>query len=117
MIIRHAPKRIVVFRIGQLGDMIVALPAFWALRKYFPLAHIALLSDLHLGKDYVTPEMVLPNKGLFNEYIDYSANKNRTGSALLMISLLRRAKYDTLAYLYPQGRSRCFFILLELIVL
>jgi ADP-heptose:LPS heptosyltransferase len=50
--------------------------------------------------------MVLPNKGLFNEYIDYSANKNRTGSALLMISLLRRAKYDTLAYLYPQGRSR-----------
>ena len=50
---KGSPRRILVFRIGQLGDTIVSLPAMWAVRRQFPKAHIALLSDRHPGKSYV----------------------------------------------------------------
>ena len=102
---RHV-RRILVFRIGQLGDTIIALPAFWALREHFPTAHMALLSDMHSGKGYVSPEMVLPRRGLFDEYIRYNISINGTSSKLPLLSLLRRAKYDILVYLYPRGRAR-----------
>src|SRR5438874_6489511 len=48
-----SPKRILVFRIGQLGDTIVALPAMWLVRKDYPAAYMALLCDRHPGKIHV----------------------------------------------------------------
>src|SRR5207248_1871638 len=42
---RMRPRRILVFRIGQLGDTIAALPAMWAVRDHFPDAELTLLCD------------------------------------------------------------------------
>src|SRR5437762_4540425 len=66
-----SPRRILVFRIGQLGDTIVALPAMWLVRKQFPKAHIALLSDRHPGKWYVLASDLLRGAGMFDDFLLY----------------------------------------------
>jgi len=40
-----APKTILVLRLGNLGDIIVSLPAFHALRKQFPNSRLILLTS------------------------------------------------------------------------
>lgn len=101
-------KRILVFRIGQLGDTIVALPAFWAVRKNFPTAHLTLLRDKHLGKEYISPEMVLPREGLFDEYLCFKASikGTRLRDIFPLFLQLRKSKFDKLVYLAPSTRNR-----------
>ncbi len=98
-----------IFRIGHLGDTIVALPAFWALRRRFPSARLSLLTNLdQQNSHYVSPTSVLPTHGLFDEFIPYPANLGtaKTIVALLqLIKKLRRRKFDAAVYLMPRIRT------------
>ena len=38
-------RRILVYRVGSLGDFVVALPALWAVRERYPDAHLTLVRD------------------------------------------------------------------------
>ena len=40
-------QRIFVYRAGQLGYIIIALSALWALHKHFPSAQLCMLVDRH----------------------------------------------------------------------
>ena len=101
-------QRILVYRIGQLGDTIIALPAMWAIRKHFPAAYLALLSDRHPGTGYVLAPSVLPKEGLFDEYISYEARIGGSDPRKLLMVLprLRQGRFDTLVYLAPRLRTR-----------
>src|SRR5262245_12648605 len=102
-----ARRRILVYRIGQLGDTIIALPALWALRRYFPQAHLTLLSDVHSNANYVGANRVLPSKGLIDQWMAYQALDSRGNITALFALLrrLRRLRFDTLVYLAPQRRT------------
>ncbi len=100
-------RRILVYRIGQLGDTIIALPAMWAIRKHFTRSHLALLSDSHQAGGYVSARSVLPARGLFDQWLTYSAGHHGT-SLEVTVSLLRelrRYRFDTLVYLAPRRRT------------
>jgi heptosyltransferase-3 len=102
-------KRILVFRIGQLGDTIIALPAMRAIKSRFPNAHLALLSDSHPGESYVLASDLLCGSGLFNEFLSYRIQTNRASRLWSMASLLaviRAKRFDTLVYLAPTARSK-----------
>ena len=101
-------KKILVFRIGQLGDTIVALPAMHAVRKHFPEAWIVLLSDRHTGKGYVLAEDLLFKMGLFDDFISYEANLDGSNPRKLLELLpgLRQRRFDLLVYLAPRTRTR-----------
>ena len=50
---RGSPERVLVFRVGQLGDMIMSLPAVWAVRQYWPNARLSpccamYIQDAHM---------------------------------------------------------------------
>ncbi|MBI3852548.1 MAG: asparagine synthase (glutamine-hydrolyzing) [Verrucomicrobia bacterium] len=105
------PKRILVFRIGQLGDTIIALPAMWAVRKHFPDASLTLLCDRHPGKRHVLAADLLKRAGLFNRFESYVVDETTTGKLLraqrmlrLMLKL-RRRRFDALVYLAPSNRT------------
>ncbi len=104
---RH--KRILVFRIGHLGDTIVALPAFWEIRNRFPSANIALLSNSDpLNPNYVSASSVIPEHGLFDETISYPATTGGISYYFEMIKLarkIRRFAPDTVFYLMPRIRT------------
>ena len=76
-------KNILVMRIGHLGDTLVALPAFWVLRKAFPDAKITLLSNSDKkNPNYLAPRSILPASGIFDEFIDYPTNVSQIESVL-----------------------------------
>ena len=103
------PSRILVFRIGHLGDTIVALPAFWALRDAFPNSPITLLSNSDIkNPSYVSARNVLPETGLFDEWLSYPSGSQGIAARLSRFKLLlevRRRKYDALFYLMTRNRT------------
>jgi ADP-heptose:LPS heptosyltransferase len=100
-------KKILVFRTGQLGDTIVALPAIWAVREYFPEADITMLSDYHPRKAYVMAEDFFPKSSLINNYISYEANEEGIHPTKLikLLPKFRRYHFDLLVYLAPRMRT------------
>ena len=107
--ITKTSKRILVFRIGQLGDTIVSLPAMWAVRRNFPNAHLALLCDRHPGKSYVLASDLLRGAGIFDEFLSYpvaaSGEILRGSRMAVLLTAIRSRRFDTLVYLAPTNRK------------
>lgn len=105
-----APLRVLVFRIGQLGDTVVALPALWVLRRQFPHARLTLLCDQHPDKRFVLASDLLRGSGVVDEFFAYVVDPSPRGRLLRpvrmlgLLARLRAAGFDTLAYLAPSTR-------------
>lgn len=102
-------SRIIVYRIGQLGDTIVALPAMWAIKENFPEAELTLLCDQHAHTNYILASDLLRDAGIFHDFLAYPVEKLGTSSARRATKLLRKLrerKFDTLIYLAPSARSQ-----------
>src|SRR5436305_13640533 len=99
----RGPKRILVYRIGQIGDMVIALPAIWAIRQHCPDAYMALLGDAHRQSDIVSSRCVLPESEIFNGWLSYPARAIGSGARAILgtLPMLRRLQFDTLVYLVP----------------
>jgi ADP-heptose:LPS heptosyltransferase len=99
-------KRVLVYRIGQIGDTVIALPALRAVRAHFSGAHIALLTDTHT-RGQVPARSVLPEAGLFDEWLSYpAATTGSSAKAILsVLPTLWKRRFDTLVYLAPRLRT------------
>jgi asparagine synthase (glutamine-hydrolysing) len=105
---RIPPKNILIYRIGQLGDTVIALPAMWSVRENFPDARLTLLCDEHPHSHYVLASDLLKNAGIFDEFLAYNVGKSASGAPRDLVQLLqtlRGKKFDTLVYLAPSGRT------------
>ncbi len=102
-------KRILVFRTGHLGDTLVAVPSFWALRDAYPSSEIVYLSSADgENPQYVSARDVLPDKGLFDDWISYPnlSGGYRDLSALLGLAMkIRRKRFDAVFYLMTRYRT------------
>ena len=102
-------RRILVFRIGQLGDTIVALPSIRAVRDHFPGAHLALLCDKHPKKSYVLASDLFEGAGLFDEFLYYPVTDPgeipRPWHLISLLAAIRKGRFDTLVYLAPSART------------
>lgn len=101
--------KVLVFRIGSLGDTLVSLPAIWALRQNWPSARFTLLCDAHVGKSYVLASDLLAGSGLFDRFLKYPVmgDIHRCRRWMLYAKLLwqlRRERFDVLVYLVPSRR-------------
>jgi ADP-heptose:LPS heptosyltransferase len=103
--------KILVYRIGQLGDTMMSLPALWALKSHFTDASFTLLCDHHPGQNYVSAAELLQPTGIFDRVEFYKIDHSRTGRylqplrMLWLLARLRNRNYDTMAYLAPSARS------------
>jgi ADP-heptose:LPS heptosyltransferase len=64
-------ERILIYRLGSLGDTIIALPAFHAIRRSFPNAAITLLTSKPVASKAAPVESILAGTGLFDEVLNY----------------------------------------------
>lgn len=105
-------KKILIFRIGQLGDMLVSVPALWAIRDNYPEAHLTLLCDGHVDNNYVTAFDVLEGAGIVDDFFPYyivDSRLKRLTRFVRMLGLmwhLRSVHYDIMVYLVPSIRSK-----------
>ena len=69
----HPIERLLIYRFGQIGDTVAALPSLWLLRSQFPGAHFTMLSETlpGSGSSKLSPELVLPQEGLIQTYLKY----------------------------------------------
>jgi ADP-heptose:LPS heptosyltransferase len=103
---------VLIFRVGQLGDMIMSLPAIWAVRRNWPDAKLTLLCDKHPGRSYVLGSDILGPTGLFDSIEHYAVPSQghghirSLGSRLRLLLRLRAQRYNALIYLAPSIRKR-----------
>ncbi len=103
-----AEQKILVYRFGQIGDTVAAVPALWALRRRFPQARLVLLSELPTKRTHLPPEAVLPVTGLIDGFEKYPAGTS-VKSVLAIWHRIRRLRnrgFRTMVYLVPTERSR-----------
>ena len=97
-------KRVVVYRIGSLGDTLVVLPAFHLVRQAFPDAHITLLTNFPVTAKAAPMETVLRNTNLYNDTLKYPVSLRNFRELFLLRQSLRDGDYDCLVYLAsPKG--------------
>jgi heptosyltransferase III len=114
---KQQQKRILVYRTGQLGDTLVALPAMRAIRNAYPDAELILLTDYHPGKGFVSSWDVLKATGLFSEVMFYIPPRRGPLDWIRFINLaarIRSRKPEALFYLrdprrHHGRRDRFFF--------
>jgi heptosyltransferase-3 len=66
-----APRRALVFRLGSIGDFVIAAPCFHLIRQVHAATEIALLTNLPAHDRIVPAEAVLRGTGLVDRYIHY----------------------------------------------
>lgn len=95
-------KTIVVYRLGSLGDTIVALPCFTAVTRMFPEARKVLLTNKPVSTKAAPIEAILgAGTGFFDVSMAYPVG-TRSPSALFAVwKQLRAIGSDTLVYLTP----------------
>jgi lipopolysaccharide heptosyltransferase II len=86
-------ERILVHRVGQLGDLVCAVPALVAIRRRFPDAGIALLTS-PVRRGMVEAHAVLEGAGHVDEIIRYYASEMRSPVAVgRFVRKLRRRRF------------------------
>ncbi len=88
-----------MFRIGQFGDTIVALPAVHRIAKRHPGAKITLITNAPSLSSFVTAWDVLRHTGIFSGVLPYNAA--RTSDLVRLALACRRLQPAHLYYLSP----------------
>ena len=93
-------SHIVIFRLGSMGDTIVALPCFHAVRKAYPSANITLLTNFPVSaKAAPMFELLGVETGIVNNAISYSVGLEKPLEAIKLLYKIRSLKATTLIYM------------------
>lgn len=101
-------KAILVFRTGQMGDALTALPAMQLIRKKRPDADLILLTDRPSKNQFDSWEL-LGSLGLFKGVMRYSAKSSLWRRPLLFLRLaagIRALRPEAIFYFSQNHRSR-----------
>src|SRR6478752_6651359 len=95
----HKSRRILIHRLGSLGDTIVALPSFHLVREAFPQAHVTLLTNSTYGSWMPPVASILDGSGLVNEYLEYPRSLRDPRQLMVLRRRIVRGRFDCLVYL------------------
>ncbi len=97
-------RRVLIYRLGSLGDTMVVLPSLHLLAKLFPQAERRMLSNRPVHGKAAPASAILDNSGLITGYMSYPVG-TRNPLTLAGIALRIRAyRPDLLVYLTkPRG--------------
>lgn len=100
-------QRVLIYRLGSLGDTIVALPCFHLIARIFPKAERYLLTNFHVNSKASHPHLILENSGLVHDYISYPIGMRDFRQYFKLRQKIRKISPDILIYLAePRGRSK-----------
>jgi ADP-heptose:LPS heptosyltransferase len=98
-------RKILVIKLGALGDFVQALAAMKHIRQAHPAAHITLLTT--------SPFEALARASPYFNAVESDGHPEGFGDAVAMIRRMRRAHYDRVYDLQTSSRSGFYFQLLQ----
>lgn len=94
-------KRVLIYRLGSLGDTVVALPGFHLVARAFPDAERRLLTNFPVAGKAPPAAAVLEETGTVHGYFRYSAGTRSLRELLGVWWRIVRWRPDVLVYLGP----------------
>lgn len=94
-----AVKRVLIYRLGSLGDTVVALPSLHLVRRTFPSARTYLLSNIPVHAKAPAAAAILGSSGLVDGYLDYPVGTRSVRHLIRLWWAIRRFRPQVLIYL------------------
>jgi ADP-heptose:LPS heptosyltransferase len=92
-------RKVLIYRLGSLGDTVVALPCYHLVARVFPEAERRLLTNFPVNAKAPAAAAVLGDSGLIHGYMRYTVGTRRVGELLGLAREIRRFRPDVLIYL------------------
>ncbi len=92
-------KRVLVYRLGSLGDMLIALPSLHLVERAFPGAERRLLTNFPVSAKAPAAKAVLDGSGLIHSYERYTVGTRNPLQLLALAWRIRRFRPEVLVYL------------------
>jgi len=94
-------KKVLIYRLGSLGDTTVALPCFHLIERAFPNAQRTLLTNFPVHAKAPASAAVLGDSGLVHGYMRYTVGTRSPSELLRLAREIRHLKPEVLVYLMP----------------
>jgi heptosyltransferase-3 len=102
----HVDTPVVIYRLGSLGDTIVALPSLHRIERSFPDAERIALTNFPVSAKASALESVLGSSGLIHRAMAYPVGMRSPAALWRLLWQLRALGSSTLVYLTPpRGRA------------
>lgn len=95
-------KRVLIYRLGSLGDTLVALPALHLVAQAFPNAERRLLTNFPVNVKAPPAAAILEHTGLVHGYVRYAVGTRNPRELLALWWQLASWRPEVLVYLGPQ---------------
>jgi heptosyltransferase-3 len=92
-------RRVLIYRLGSLGDTVVVLPCLHLIARQFPDAERRLLTNFPVNVKAPAAATVLGESGLVHGYMRYTAGTRSIGELLRVAWEIRRFRPDLLVYM------------------
>src|ERR1700761_8089678 len=94
-------KRVLIYRLGSLGDMLVALPSLHLIARAFPDAERRLLTNFPVSSKAAPAGAIVGESGLVSGYFRYGVGTRSVVALARLWWEIRRWAPDVLVYLGP----------------
>ena len=102
-------KRVLIYRLGSLGDTIVALPVLHLIARTFPHAVRYALTNLISNSKASHMSAIVGNSGLIQDYISYPPGLRNIRQLLKLRAQIKSVRPDVLVYLAAaRGQIKAF---------
>jgi lipopolysaccharide heptosyltransferase III len=94
-----SPKRVLIYRLGSLGDTLIALPALHLVARAFPQAERRILTNFPVNVKAPPAAAILENSGLVQGYFRYVVGMRRPRELIGLWWQLLRWRPEVLVYM------------------
>jgi heptosyltransferase III len=98
---RNEQGRIVIYRLGSLGDTVVALPCFHKIAQTWPDAERVVLTNFPVSSKAAPLDVILRESGLIHQALAYPVGTRSVVDLWSLARNLRALRADVLVYLTP----------------
>ena len=96
-----ATKRVLIYRLGSLGDTLIALPALHLVARAFPTAERRMLTNFPVNVKAPPAAAILENMELVDGYVRYAVGTRSPRELVSLWWKLMRWRPEVLVYLGP----------------
>jgi ADP-heptose:LPS heptosyltransferase len=106
---KNTGHRVLIYRLGSLGDTVVAIPALRLVARAFPDSERWMLTNFSISSKAAPMSQLLEGMGLVHGFISYPIGVRNIAKLARLIARIRALGAEALVYMAaPRGRLRAW---------